>query len=124
MRLTLETRASGVLLHPTSLPGRVGVGELGPAAHKFVDFLAAAAQSWWQMLPIGPPSESNSPSYHIHVCDLPDADQPGAAGRRRPPQAFGAQAPATIQPRSRSIRAREVLSRATAALGFQNGFRW
>src|SRR5678816_3167679 len=48
-------RTSGLLLHPTSLPGRHGTGDLGPAAHEFVDFLAAAAQQWWQMLPVGPP---------------------------------------------------------------------
>ncbi len=48
-------RTSGILLHPTSLPGRHGSGDLGPAAHRFIDFLAAAGQSWWQMLPIGPP---------------------------------------------------------------------
>lgn len=48
-------RTSGILLHPTSLPGRHGSGDLGPAAHQFVDFLAAAEQKWWQMLPVGPP---------------------------------------------------------------------
>src|SRR5215218_3336150 len=48
-------RASGILLHPTSLPGPHGSGDLGPAAHAFVDFLAAAGQHWWQMLPVGPP---------------------------------------------------------------------
>src|SRR4051794_35127321 len=47
-------RTSGILLHPTSLPGRHGSGDLGPAAHKFVDFLASAEQKWWQMLPVGP----------------------------------------------------------------------
>src|SRR6187551_2302123 len=53
----LSDRASGVLLHPTSLPG----GDLGEGAHRFVDFLAAAGQSWWQMLPIGPTGYGNSP---------------------------------------------------------------
>src|SRR5215211_301835 len=48
-------RTSGLLLHPTSLPGRHGTGDLGPAAHKFVNFLAAGGQKWWQMLPVGPP---------------------------------------------------------------------
>ena len=50
-------RSSGVLLHPTSLPG----GRLGPEAYRFVDWLAAAGQSWWQMLPLGPPDEFGSP---------------------------------------------------------------
>jgi 4-alpha-glucanotransferase len=50
-------RSSGVLLHPTSLPG----GRLGPHARAFVDWLAAAGQSWWQVLPLGPPDEFDSP---------------------------------------------------------------
>jgi 4-alpha-glucanotransferase len=54
-------RASGVLLHPTSLPGRHGVGDLGRHAHDFVDFLAATGQRWWQMLPLGPTGYGNSP---------------------------------------------------------------
>jgi 4-alpha-glucanotransferase len=56
-----DRRTSGILLHPTSLPGDHGVGDLGPAAHAFADFLADAAQSWWQMLPLGPPGAGNSP---------------------------------------------------------------
>lgn len=58
---TLKTRASGLLLHPTSLPGRFGIGDLGPAAYAFADFLADSGQSWWQMLPIVPPGDGNSP---------------------------------------------------------------
>jgi 4-alpha-glucanotransferase len=50
-------RSAGVLLHPTSLPG----GRLGDAAFLFVDWLAAAGQSWWQVLPLGPPDASGSP---------------------------------------------------------------
>ena len=54
---SLSDRAAGVLMHATSLPG----GDLGPSAHEMVDFLAAAGQSWWQMLPINPPGLGNSP---------------------------------------------------------------
>ena len=50
----LTRRSAGVLLHPTSLPGPHGSGDLGPEARAFVDFLAAAGQSWWQMLPVNP----------------------------------------------------------------------
>ena len=50
-------RSSGILLHVTSLPG----GRLGPAAYGFVDWLADAGQSWWQVLPLGPPDRSGSP---------------------------------------------------------------
>ena len=51
------TRSSGVLLHPTSLPG----GRLGEEAYRFVDWLAEAGQSWWEVLPLGPPDEHGSP---------------------------------------------------------------
>jgi len=51
------TRSSGVLLHPTSLPG----GRLGDEAYRFVDWLAEAGQSWWEVLPLGPPDEHGSP---------------------------------------------------------------
>jgi 4-alpha-glucanotransferase len=51
------SRSSGVLLHLTSLPG----GKLGPEAFAFVDWLAAAGQKWWQMLPVGPPDRKGSP---------------------------------------------------------------
>lgn len=61
----LDRRGAGVLLHPTSLPGPHGCGDLGPAAYKLVDFLAAAGQSWWQMLPINPVGPANSP-YDAH----------------------------------------------------------
>jgi 4-alpha-glucanotransferase len=54
-------RASGILLHPTSLPGRFGIGDLGPEAYKFLDFLAAAGQRIWQVLPLGPTGYGDSP---------------------------------------------------------------
>jgi 4-alpha-glucanotransferase len=54
-------RATGILLHPTSLPARGGVGDFGPTAYEFVDFLAAAKQSLWQVLPLGPLGFGNSP---------------------------------------------------------------
>ncbi len=60
MKPTLKRRASGVLLHPTSLPGPRG-GDLGPAARAFVDFLADCGQSWWQVLPVCPPDGGGSP---------------------------------------------------------------
>ena len=54
-------RASGILLHPTSLPGRHGIGDLGPEAHAFVDWLAETGQTWWQILPLGPVGYGGSP---------------------------------------------------------------
>ena len=54
-------RSSGVLLHPTSLPGRFGVGDLGPQAYKFVDWLASAGQRYWQLMPLGPTGYGDSP---------------------------------------------------------------
>lgn len=55
------SRSSGVLLHPTSLPGPYGIGDLGPAAYAWVDALVAAKQAWWQILPLGPPGYGDSP---------------------------------------------------------------
>lgn len=54
-------RSSGLLLHPTSLPGPFACGDLGPSAHAFVDFLADAGQSLWQVLPLGPTGYGDSP---------------------------------------------------------------
>jgi 4-alpha-glucanotransferase len=59
----LTTRAAGVVLHPTSLPGPFGSGDLGPEAYQFADDLVAAGQRWWQTLPTNPPDRppANSP---------------------------------------------------------------
>ena len=54
-------RAAGILLHPTSLPGRFGIGDLGTAATTFMTWAAAAGQTVWQVLPLGPTTEFNSP---------------------------------------------------------------
>ncbi len=54
-------RAAGILLHPTCLPGAHGSGDFGAAAYRFVDWLAAARQSRWQVLPLGPTGLGNSP---------------------------------------------------------------
>jgi 4-alpha-glucanotransferase len=54
-------RASGILLHPTSLPGRHGIGDLGKGAYDFVDFLEETGQSLWQVLPLGPTGYEDSP---------------------------------------------------------------
>ena len=54
-------RSSGVLLHVSSLPSYGGIGDLGPAAHEFIEFLAAAKQHIWQVLPLCPTGYGNSP---------------------------------------------------------------
>jgi len=54
-------RAAGILLHPTSLPSYGGVGDFGPAAYRFADFLASSRQGLWQVLPLGPLGYGNSP---------------------------------------------------------------
>jgi 4-alpha-glucanotransferase len=56
-----DYRAAGVLLHVTSLPSPYGVGDLGPSAYRWVDRLTEAGQSWWQILPLGPTWQCNSP---------------------------------------------------------------
>ncbi|AQT68458.1 4-alpha-glucanotransferase [Anaerohalosphaera lusitana] len=59
----LKKRASGILMHITSLPGRFGIGDFGPAAYKFVDFLRESGQNYWQILPLNytSPEMGNSP---------------------------------------------------------------
>jgi 4-alpha-glucanotransferase len=59
--MDLQKRCAGVLLHVTSLPGPHGMGDLGPAAFRFVDWLVAAGQSLWQLLPTTPIGPANSP---------------------------------------------------------------
>src|SRR5215469_13225738 len=56
-----EHRASGLLLHVTSLPSQYGIGDLGPSAFSWIDRLHSAGQSWWQALPLGPTGYANSP---------------------------------------------------------------
>jgi 4-alpha-glucanotransferase len=52
-------RAGGILLHPVSLPSSYGIGDLGSAAHHWLEWLADAGCSMWQMLPLGPPGYSS-----------------------------------------------------------------
>ncbi len=54
-------RTSGILLHPTSLPSEWGIGDFGPGAYRFIDFLHASGQSIWQILPLGPTGYGDSP---------------------------------------------------------------
>ena len=54
-------RASGLLLHVTSLPSPYGIGDVGPGAVKWIDQLSEAGQSWWQALPLGPTGHFDSP---------------------------------------------------------------
>ena len=56
-----DYRASGILLHFTSLPSPYGIGDLGPSALSFIDRLGQAGQKWWQVLPLDPTGEGNSP---------------------------------------------------------------
>jgi 4-alpha-glucanotransferase len=58
---TSPARSAGILLHPTSLPGPYGIGDLGPVAFEWVDVLARAGQKWWQVLPLGPTGYGDSP---------------------------------------------------------------
>src|SRR3954470_18523888 len=54
-------RSAGILLHPTSLPSLGGIGDLGPEAYAFADFLARSGLGLWQVLPLSPPGLGNSP---------------------------------------------------------------
>jgi 4-alpha-glucanotransferase len=74
----LKERSSGILLHPTSLPGKYGIGTLGKAAIDFIDFLVKAKQTYWQILPLGPTGYADSPyqcfSAHAGNPNLIDLD--------------------------------------------------
>ncbi|WP_455208570.1 4-alpha-glucanotransferase [Kaarinaea lacus] len=63
----LHQRRAGVILHPTSLPGKYQQGDLGPDAYRFVDFLNACGLSAWQMLPVAPTHEDRSPYMGLSV---------------------------------------------------------
>ena len=63
----LDRRRAGVLLHPTSLPGGIGCGDLGPEVFHFIDFLAHCGVSVWQVLPLGPTHEDRSPYMSLSV---------------------------------------------------------
>jgi 4-alpha-glucanotransferase len=54
-------RSAGVILHPTSLPSRFGIGDLGPTAAAYAEWLAGAGVRWWQVLPLHPPGPGDSP---------------------------------------------------------------
>ena len=56
-----DERAAGVILHPTSLPGPFGIGDLGPTAHRWIDLLAESGTGLWQVLPLGPTGFADSP---------------------------------------------------------------
>ncbi|MCI0741244.1 MAG: 4-alpha-glucanotransferase [Gemmataceae bacterium] len=64
-------RSAGLLLHPTSLPGPYGIGDLGPAAYVWIDTLVLAKQKWWQILPLGPTGYGDSPyqSFSAFACN-------------------------------------------------------
>ncbi len=59
--MTLDRRLAGVLLHPTSLPGRFGIGDLGPECLRFLDWMSDAGLAYWQVLPLGPTGFGDSP---------------------------------------------------------------
>src|SRR5207253_8690100 len=61
MPFSANYRASGVLVHVTSLPSPHGIGDLGPAAISWINRLSEFGQSWWQSLPLGPTGYGNSP---------------------------------------------------------------
>ncbi len=75
----ITERAGGVLLHPTSLPGKYGIGTLGEAARDFIDFLSKAKQRYWQVLPLGPTGFADSPyqcfSAHAGNPNMIDLDE-------------------------------------------------
>jgi len=72
MSVPVWPRSSGVLLHPSSLPGPFGIGDLGPVAYRWVETLAAMRQRWWQILPLTPTGLGDSPyqTYSAFACEI------------------------------------------------------
>ena len=62
------SRKSGILLHPTSLPSKYGIGDMGKAAYDFIDFLEKSGQKIWQILPLGPTGFKDSPYQSFSAC--------------------------------------------------------
>ena len=70
-------RSSGILVHPSSFPGRFGIGDLGPGAFAFLDFLTEAGCKLWQILPLGPTGFGDSPyQMFFGFCRQPLSGQP------------------------------------------------
>ena len=132
---SLEYRRAGVLLHVTSLPKAAFNGDLGRGAYEFVDWLAKAGQSWWQMLPISPVGDGNSPYSTISsfageclLIDLEDLVRRGwlTRGECRPPQsaqAFGAKADFKKARAHRLPLLKKAHERARAHLATMSEFR-
>jgi 4-alpha-glucanotransferase len=99
----ISIRSSGILLHLTSLPGDHGSGDLGPEAHQFVEFLEKSGQSWWQMLPVGPPG--NSPAFSPYDSASSFAGSPWLVSLRSI-ATEGLLAPADIKPEAGLYRSR------------------
>lgn len=111
----LDERASGILLHPTSLPGPNGCGDIGAPAEAFLQWLERAGQRLWQMLPIGPIGYGNSP-YSAHsafagntlLISLERLEEEGWLSAEAPPEGLPpgrVDYPATARHRARRLRA-------------------
>ncbi len=117
-------RASGILLHPTSLPAAGGIGDLGPEAYRFADWLEAAGQRIWQVLPLGPVGYGESP-YQLFsafagnplLIALEDAPPPPAFARDR--VEFERVAPWKMERLREAFRKRGPETAAT-----DDGFEW
>ena len=95
-----EYRASGLLLHVTSLPSAYGIGDLGPEAFAWIDRLHDAGQRWWQALPLGPTGYGNSPYQPLSsfagnalIISPQSLNRGGLAGSKRLPRLTSLPAP-------------------------------
>ena len=112
----LTSRSAGILLHPTSLPGPFGAGDLGPVARRFADHFQKAGLRWWQMLPVTPPG----PAPAIQVADLNDVAIPDldpSAPNVLEEAANQPQAPSPTAPATEGIVPAAMAAPAEVALG-------
>ena len=118
------TRTAGILLHPTSLPGPTGIGEIGTEAHRFLDVLAESGVGVWQMLPLGPTGYGDSP----YQCFSAFAGNPllvQVSGDAEEFPAYQVDFPRVIAHKQRLLRgALEGFAPDEAYLGFVAEQRW
>ena len=109
-------RSAGILLHPTSLPGPDGIGDIGPEAHRFLDFLTESGLTIWQMLPLGPTGYGNSP----YQCFSAFAGNPLLIHVAGGPSEFPA---GPVEFPSVILHKQSLLRQATAVLALDDSYR-
>ena len=113
-------RSGGILLHPTSLPGPYGIGDLGPQAYRFVDWLASTGCKLWQVLPLGPTGYGDSP----YQCFSAFAGNPYLISPRISPPYASRFVKEDIKPLSKKLFLNHLGKFRIVVPEFSHPFRW